>query len=541
MCHGSGEGRIGDVNRATSYSAPAPLLLGPALVSLALLAACDGAVTESVDGGWTPPTPGVAMTDVGEIRGVQEDDVFIYRGIPFAAAPVNDLRWRPPVASGAFSEPLVAQQFGPVCMQATASGQVGSEDCLTLNVWTPSSTSDAPRPVLVNIHGGGNLVGSGSGPGMDGRVLTTRHDVIYVTLNYRLGPFGFFAHQAFEAENQHGASGNYGLMDQIAALRWLQRNIAAFGGDPNRVLVFGYSAGSSNTCALIASSEAAGLFSAAIFQSGPCTVRTDARMAELETRTTAALGCTGASDVASCLRGKTPTELLQVPGANLSTITNGRADFYTNVDGHVLTEDPVETFLAGRNNPVSVIGGATEYEYITTVQFFYETPPTNDTEYRALLSSLFGPEHTDTLSARYSAATYGNQVSALAALLSDLVMHCPYRQQLRALAQGPAPSVRRYVFAPSAGAGHGADALLPIGQVTMPGWNGISDAIMGYWAAFAGSGNPNGGARLDWPVYEPATDNYLVLSEEIEASVGFRSSQCDFWDTSPLGDDPLGG
>jgi para-nitrobenzyl esterase len=480
------------------------------------------------------------MTDVGEIRGVQEDDVFIYRGIPFAAAPVNDLRWRPPVASSPFSEPFVAQQFGPLCMQATTSGNVGSEDCLTLNVWTPTSTADAPRPVVVNIHGGGNLVGSGSGPGMDGRALVARHDVIYVTLNYRLGPFGFFAHQAFEGENEYGASGNYGLMDQIAALQWLQRNVAAFGGDLNRVLVFGYSAGSSNTCALIASQEAAGLFSAGIFQSGPCTVRTDARMAELETRTTEALGCTDASDVAACLRSKTPTELLEVPGANLSTITNGRADFYTNVDGHVLTEDPVETFLAGRNNPVAVIGGATEYEYITTVQFFYETPPTNDAEYRALLSSLFGPEHMDTLATRYPATTHGSHVSALAALLSDLVMHCPYRRQLRALSEGPATSVRRYVFAPSSGAGHGADASLPIGQVRTPEWSGISDAIMGYWAAFAASGDPNGGTRSDWPVYDPVSDNYLVLTEEIETAAGFRSASCDFWDTSPLGDDPLG-
>ncbi|MBW2463789.1 MAG: carboxylesterase family protein [Deltaproteobacteria bacterium] len=498
-------------------------------------------VDSGVDASWTPPTPGVALTDLGEIRGVGEDDVFIFRGIPFAAPPVGDLRWRPPEDPGAFSEPFMADRFGPICMRSTATGTEGSEDCLTLNVWTPSSPAAAPRPVLLNIHGGGNLVGSGSGPGMDGRVLVARHDVVYVTLNYRLGPFGFFAHDAFEAENEHGASGNYGLMDQLAALRWLQRNVTAFGGDPSRVLVFGYSAGSSNTCALVASPEAAGLFSTAVLQSGPCAVRTEARMAELATRTTEALGCTGTTDVAACLRASTADAVSQVPGATLSSISNGRADFYTNVDGHVLTEAPLVTFMAGRGNPVSVIGGTTRDENITTVQYFYETPPADDAAYRTVLDNLFGAEHTDTLVGRYPAAAHGTHVQALAALLSDLSMHCPLRRQLRALAAGPSPSVRRYVFAPVGGAGHGADAALPIGQSSNPAWAPVSDTIMGYWTSFAASGDPNGGARPDWPVHDPVTDEYLILSEDPEVARGFHSSECDFWDTAPLGDDPLGG
>ena len=264
-------------------------------------------------------------------------------------------------------------------------------------------------------------------------------------------------------------------------------------------------------------------------------------MVELAARTTEVLGCTGAPEMAGCLRAATADELLEVPGANLTTITNGRADFYTNVDGYVLTENPLQAFRAGRVNPVSVIGGTTRDENLATVQFFYESPPTNDTEYRAAISRLFGPEEEDTLVGMYPPSSYGSHVGALAALLSDLTMHCPLRRVLRGLSEVGAPSVRRYLYSPRTGAAaHSADAALPLGIASTPVEAAISQNIMDYWVSFAASGDPNDGARFDWPAYDPATDNYLVLAEDLEVASGFRSLQCDFWDTDPLGIDPLG-
>ena len=216
----------------------------------------------------------------GQVSGQRVGDdggVRVYKGIPFAAPPVGKLRWQPPQPPAAWDGVRACNAFGSICPQApyppgsvyAQAPQPQSEDCLYLNLWTAAARPDEKRPVMVWIHGGALTRGSSSIPAYDGTALA-RKGVVLVTINYRLGPFGYFAHPALSKESPHGASGNYGVLDQIAALQWVKSNIAAFGGDPERVTIFGESAGSWSVCALLATPQAKGLFQRAIGESGGC-------------------------------------------------------------------------------------------------------------------------------------------------------------------------------------------------------------------------------------------------------------------------------
>src|SRR5450631_3449156 len=211
-----------------------------------------------------PPAP--VMTEYGLIQGVTESDLTVYRGIPFAAPPVGDLRWHAPQPAVKWDGVHPADKFGPDPYQGDGKGNVG-EDCLYLNVWTPAKSVADKVPVLVWIYGGGFSFGSTSTPVHNGEHLA-RKGVVLVSINYRVGTLGFLAHPELTAESSHHSSGNYGLLDQIAGLRWVKRNIAAFGGDPDRVTIFGESAGGISVSILCASPEAEGLFRGAISQSG---------------------------------------------------------------------------------------------------------------------------------------------------------------------------------------------------------------------------------------------------------------------------------
>jgi para-nitrobenzyl esterase len=206
------------------------------------------------------------MVTGGEIRGVLEDGEAVFRGVPFAAAPVGDLRWREPQAAVPWTGLRDATTFGPACRQGRVTSE--SEACLTLNIWAPEWPPKTPKAVMVWIHGGGNTEGRTATPFFDGSALAKR-GVVVVTVQYRLGVFGFFAHPELDGESGHNASGNYGLLDQIAALKWVQQNIAAFGGGPKNVTVFGESAGAEDIGVLLASPLSEGLFARAIAESGP--------------------------------------------------------------------------------------------------------------------------------------------------------------------------------------------------------------------------------------------------------------------------------
>jgi len=304
------------------------------------------------------PATGRVKVDAGVVEGELRENLSIFRGIPFAAPPTHELRWRAPAPVRPWQGIRAAKSFGPACPQpkitiAGGSDEPQSEDCLYLNIWTPVS-SPSPMPVMVWLHGGALLVGSGSMPLYDGARLAAR-GVIVVTFNYRLGRFGYFAHPALTAEDPGGPLGNYGLMDQLAALRWVQRNIAAFGGDPKNVTVFGESAGAGSIQILMSMPEAAGLFSKAISESGggnaiyPA-IRGDATSAE-------ARGERWAEQAG--LVNPTAPQLRSVPSSKLVSEV-GLTGFM--IDGQLIKEPPGQSFSERRQRPMPLLIGSTSYE-----------------------------------------------------------------------------------------------------------------------------------------------------------------------------------
>jgi para-nitrobenzyl esterase len=315
---------------------------------------------------------------LGSFVGDSTDEV-AFKGIPFAAAPVGDRRWRPPAPITPRHGVQKATEFGPSCIQqqgtmdfyraiAETFGQdpslvpdLGpfSEDCLYLNVWTSSWGEDELRPVMVWIHGGGNTAGSASEVYYDGARLA-RRDVVVVTFNYRLNVFGFLAHPALTAESEHGSSGNYALLDQISALRWVQRNIASFGGDPKRVTIFGESAGATDIAYLMSSPLARGLFHRAIMQSGGYGVSEFRTLAEEEAvgeGLAAALDVGESDEVLTAMRAVCAEELHRVAVETYPAGFNA-----PNVDGWVLPEAPAETFETGEHIRVPLMIGLNGHE-----------------------------------------------------------------------------------------------------------------------------------------------------------------------------------
>ena len=316
----------------------------------------------------------------GVVRGQSvEDGLAVFRGIPFAAAPVGERRWRPPEPHPSWTGVRDAATAGTACWQPrTPEDWVYSrgldlevsEDCLYLNVWAPSGDT-APRAVMVWFHGGGNTTGHGSSLIFDGANLA-RLGVVVVTANYRMGPFGFFAHPDLVAESAHGSAGNYGLLDQVEVLHWVQRNIAAFGGDPGRVTIFGQSAGAFDVCALMASKLAAGLMHGVIAQSGTC----------LGVGTTVA-------EAGAAVTAITDLDVDRLRQRSADEIGALFADYRGSiiVDGWVLEDRPADIFASGAFNRVPLIVGAMADEMKGLSP---NTPVTSEAAFDATLSERFG-------------------------------------------------------------------------------------------------------------------------------------------------------
>src|SRR3954451_15483138 len=263
--------------------------------------------------------PDVACTAQGQVRGVAEGDMVAFKGIPYARPPVGPLRWKPTEVADGWSGERDGSRFGSICPQIIGQEVKGDEDCLNLNVWRPRVKPAQPLPVMVWLTGGGNhsLLGQGSA-GFGGLAYTGEkfvpHGVILVSYNLRLGVLGFLAHPALDAERPEKISGNYGSLDQIAMLRWLKANIAAFGGDPNKIFLFGTSAGGGNICALMTSPLTRGLIHGVAMQSSVpsgCEIQTlDNAGRGTGVKVAAAVGCDAAADIAACLRGKTIAEIV---------------------------------------------------------------------------------------------------------------------------------------------------------------------------------------------------------------------------------------
>ena len=309
-------------------------------------------------------TSGLASAQVktagGELKGSTSADgrLHIYKGIPYGAAPIGDLRWKAPKPAPPWKDVRDATEFGPQCMQGSIFGDItfprpASEDCLNLNVWTPATTASDRLPVMVWIHGGGFQAGAGPEPRHDGEALA-RKGVVVVTLNYRLGVFGFLAHPELASESGRNAAGNYGMLDQVAALAWVRENIAAFGGDPRNVTIFGESAGSFAVSALMASPLATGLFHKAIGESGAYFSGASGTLGLQSVAATGQQGvkfaaAVGAESLAA-LRARPAEEILQAA-------LKFQPWFTPNIDGYFLPVDVYAIYAAGKQAHVPLLAG----------------------------------------------------------------------------------------------------------------------------------------------------------------------------------------
>jgi para-nitrobenzyl esterase len=495
------------------------------------------------------PKPGTVLTDRGAVSGVQRGATWAYLGIPYAAPPVGPLRWRPPERHACWSTDRAVRIFGDRCPQLDEkSAVVGKEDCLTLNLWTPATPPASPIPVMFFIHGGGNIQGASSqtaGDGTtylyDGQALSEKAGVLVVTINYRLGALAWLAHTALAKESAKGSAGNYGTLDQIAALEWVQRNISSFGGDPKRVLVYGESAGAVNTCLLLTSPLAKGLFSAALMESGGCVARPRADAEAFAVKLAAAAGCDKASDLPACLRAL-PAEKIATTLPDTIDLAGKQGNHQPCVDGWVQPEAPLTTLAAGKHNAVPFVVGANADETGMSVAAMTEA------QYKAAVYAAAGSVALgDQILAQYPVADYGSPRKAYVALTSDAKFICTARKVARAAAKGqPAVPVYRYhfthalqnagVLAKEAGAFHGLElafVFLKLGAAAYTPTAGevaLAESMVGYWTRFATKGDPNGAGAPVWPRYDAVSDPYLKLDETIVAGAGVRTKQCDFWD-----------
>lgn len=479
-------------------------------------------------------------TESGRVSGtpIENSDVTVFKGIPYAAPPVGELRWQAPRRPARWKGVRKADEFGARCMQSDRLGDIDplnpkmSEDCLYLNVWTPRRTGKQRLPVMVWIHGGGHTAGAGSEPWYSGKNLA-RRGVVAVTINYRLDVFGFLAHPELRTR-QCDASGNYGLLDTIAALQWIKRNIAAFGGDPDAVTIFGESAGSVSISSLMASPLAGGLFERAIAQSGSAMMPVSSPYAlqwlsEAEQDGVAFAKEMGAPSIAQ-LRQIPADELLE---ASLrSSATFGR--FGVIKGDCVLPEDPRIVYEQGRQVDVPLIAGwtADEGTLFNLQRRFAKDAP----DFRDEMRAKFG-DRADAVLQLYPANTPEQGQESSDALLGDELVAYPMWRWIELHAQTGKAPVYRYLFdlrppapevsrTPLAAPGvfHSADIPYVLDNFEHRDWpwreedRRLARIASSYWINFARGGDPNGPSLPDWPVYRAGGNGQVMyLAQETQA------------------------
>ncbi len=495
------------------------------------------------------PDPTVQVT-TGSLRGNSlSEGGAVFRGIPFAQAPVGELRWKPPVPVNAWGGVRDAMDFGPPCAQ-NAGGHIlenSGEDCLFLNVWTSEWPPRTSKPVMFWIHGGGNYAGTASTASFDGSSLA-RRGVVVVTSNYRLTIFGFFAHSDLTGESPHHASGNYGLMDQIAALKWLRENIRQFGGDPTNVTVFGQSAGAVDANALMTSPLARGLFRRVIAESGTVTRNPDAAtlaMTALGSVMTVKNGPPTYSDApelveaeknGQALIGESIQAARAMSAADLLKAVAGpqRSIGPANgviVDGWVLPRAPVEIFAKKEQQPIPLMIGSNSRE---------RTPPdTTADEIDRAMKAMYGPLASRALALYPLAAPFDPLYGGRAAQwVVDTMYRCPVvAEALWHVAAGNPTYEYQFDHTPPGreglGAVHGAEIPYVFGRAVgqqRPAEREISDALQRYWTNFAKTGDPNGTALPQWPRFDASRRSYIEFTDNGPvAHEGLRRSYCDLY------------
>jgi len=473
--------------------------------------------------------PDIVKVDTGRVKGTANNGITVFKGIPFAAPPVGALRWKAPQPASHWTDVLEAVNFGPRCMQGNIYGDMvfrdkgPSEDCLYLNVWTPAAPAKARLPVMVWIYGGGFGAGAASEPRQDGENLA-RKGVVVVSMNYRLNVFGFFSHADLAKESGHNSSGNYGLLDQVAALEWVHKNIAGFGGDPANVTIFGESAGSFSVSALMASPLAHGLFHRAIGESGaffgtvldlkplPATEEADGKFAE-------SIGAHSLAD----LRAKPAAELLD------AAVKQKEIWFAPNIDGYFLPQSVREIFLSGKQSHVPLLAGWNHDEGGYGSIFGKDAPTAAN--FVAYAHKHFG-DKTDEFLKLYPADTDEQAKRSAQDLAGDQFIAFSTWEWLEMQgATGKSP-LYRYEFddAPPAptspeaaggenaprGAYHSAEIEFVFGALASkklpwrPEDKTLSDLMCTYWSNFAKNGDPNGAGLPQWPVYN-SQGSYPVM------------------------------
>jgi para-nitrobenzyl esterase len=473
--------------------------------------------------------------DTGIISGTTtgSPDVRAFKGIPYAAPPVGDLRWRAPKPAAHWEGTRAADQFGPVCMQG--GDQKMSEDCLYLNVWTGAkaagSNTSEKRPVMVWIYGGGYTGGSGSQPMYDGEALAKKGAVV-VTFNYRLGTLGFFSHPELTKESDRRGAANFGVMDAMAALHWVQQNIARFGGDPKQVTIFGESAGAGMVANLMTMPSAKGLFVRAL---GESSAWSTAKIAPLTTLADAELqgvklaDGVGAKSLAE-LRAK-PAEAIQKAGRGTGPV----------VDGYLIPEDPGKVFAAGKQINVPVLAGSNRDESFggnpKSAAEFVEQARTRFGDLADAFLKLY-PADSDE-QARESAFYSGRDEMAFIMRNWARLAEKPGKSKAFVYyftEQPPRLENARGPFAPGphGSATHVSEILYAFGHLdgSRP-WTDsdrqVADAMSSYWVNFAKSGDPNGSGLDKWPVYDGKTPSVKVFGNPPEGTQGPGDAQLAFF------------
>ncbi|HVY76511.1 MAG TPA: carboxylesterase family protein [Puia sp.] len=477
--------------------------------------------------GYCQQSAPVVRTEAGLVSGIKDDPgkILTYKGIPFAAPPVGELRWKAPQPVKPWNGVRACTAFGPSPMQGkpvpfsmwTAEFLIAekpiSEDCLYLNIWTPATGTAEKRPVLVWIYGGGFVSGGASAPIYDGEAMAKK-GILFVSINYRVGIFGFFAHPELSKTSGYGASGNYGLLDQIAALKWIKKNIAAFGGDPERVTIAGQSAGSMSVNCLVVSPLARGLFIRAIGESGASFTHHQTGLAEAEQRGVKIAQTAGDGSLGS---------LMKMPAEELYEKT--RNGYGPVVDGYVLPASIAEIFADGRENKADLLTGWNQDEG------FFSGQPKHAADYRKDATEKYGSDSILFLS------LFPGQTDSIAAqsqmdMSRDLTFGLQNYSWANRQSEQPGSSVYvyRFIRKPPArgeyvkyGAFHTGEvpyAYNNLRFVDRP-WQAVdfrlADIMSSYWVNFVATGNPNGPGLPRWPAYTQSGKQIMLLNEEPHA------------------------